>query len=338
MVLGAVLEPLVVVSLLFGGAWVNRNKNCDYEEARQTWSPVDGRLKKSDEFRIRYPHGLSQESLSPVLESGRAQSTSFPHKYDPITQRRRRIKVLGYERFVTSPNTSVFKDRLLSRVLRKFPFLVEAWYWALIYWLYQIGRALTALTLVNDTVNVARRHALDVIRLEQRLRIFWEIPIQKLFLQYPTVMHWINRLYSFIHIPGTILFLVALYFLTTTQKRCIATGNVQFSSDSTGPALYKARRRTMAVCNLIAFFIFTLWPCMPPRLLSNPEYEGKSEREAKSFTFVDTVHSADGASSVWTINRFCNQYAAMPSLHFGYSLLIGLTIATFPTAGARFAC
>lgn len=167
---------------------------------------------------------------------------------------------------------------------------------------------MTALTLVEDTVNVARRHALDVIRLEQRLRIFWEIPIQKLFLQYPTVMHWINRLYSFIHIPGTILFLVALYFLTTTQKRCIATENVQFSSASTGPALYKARRRTMAVCNLIAFFVFTLWPCMPPRLLSNPEYEGKSATEAKSFAFVDTVHSADGASSVWTINRFCNQY------------------------------
>ena len=24
--------------------------------------------------------------------------------------------------------------RLLSRLLRRFPFLVEAWYWALIYW------------------------------------------------------------------------------------------------------------------------------------------------------------------------------------------------------------
>jgi hypothetical protein len=27
---------------------------------------------------------------------------------------------------------------------------------------------------------------------------------------------------------------------------------------------------------------------------------------------------------------FCNQYAAMPSLHFGYSLLIGLTVMTIP--------
>lgn len=30
-----------------------------------------------------------------------------------------------------------------------------------------------------------------------------------------------------------------------------------------------------------------------------------------------------------------SRLAAMPSLHFGYSLLIGLTIATFPVAGLR---
>lgn len=64
----------------------------------------------------------------------------------------------------------------------------------------------------------------------------------------------------------------------------------------------------MAVCNLLAFVVFTLWPCMPPRLLSDPEYEGDSAVEAKSFGFVDTVHSSDGESSVWTTNKFCNQY------------------------------
>jgi hypothetical protein len=34
---------------------------------------------------------------------------------------------------------------------------------------------------------------------------------------------------------------------------------------------------------------------------------------------------------VWTTNKFCNQLAAMPSLHFGYSFVIGLTIATLPS-------
>jgi len=71
---------------------------------------------------------------------------------------------------------------------------------------------------------------------------------------------------------------------------------------------------------------------MPPRLLSDPNYKGADAAEAKSYGFVDTVHGSKGESSVWTQNKFCNQYAAMPSLHFGYSLLVGLTIMAIPLA------
>jgi hypothetical protein len=200
---------------------------------------------------------------------------------------------------------------------------------------YQVGRAITALTLVEGTVNVARKHALQLIHIEQSLHIFWEVPFQKWFLAHPILIHWINRVYSFIHIPGTIFFLVMLYFLTTTRKRSAILHREVSDTISAGPGLYEARRRTMAMCNLIAFVVFTLWPCMPPRLLSDPEYKGENAAEAKSFGFVDTVHSKTGESSVWTTNKFCNQYAAMPSLHFGYSLLIGLTIATLPISGLR---
>lgn len=147
------------------------------------------------------------------------------------------------------------------------------------------------------------------------------MPVQQYFLQLPTVMHWINRIYSFIHIPGTILFLVILYYVTTTRRRrAISTklgGNENVRWNSAGPALYEARRRTMATCNLLAFVVFTLWPCMPPRLLSDPTYNGPDAGEAKSFGFVDTVHSADGESSVWTTNKFCNQYGT-PNL--GYNM------------------
>jgi hypothetical protein len=93
---------------------------------------------------------------------------------------------------------------------------------------------------------------------------------------------------------------------------------------------------------------------MPPRLLSDKNVKGPDGKLGRSYGFVDTVHGANGAGSVWTENRFCNQYgkhcqlsiallnsspavltvnlstAAMPSLHFGYSLMIGLTIMTIP--------
>lgn len=165
----------------------------------------------------------------------------------------------------------------------------------------------------ESTVDVARRHALQLIHLEQRLHIFVERPVQEWFIQHATLMRWTNRAYSFIHIPGSILFLVVFYYLTTTRPRRNAQSTVPSKSTSNGrpalnPALYEQRRRTMAMCNLFAFIIFTCWPCMPPRLLSDPTYDGPDAREAKRYGFVDTVHGADGESSVWTTNRFCNQY------------------------------
>ncbi|KAG8424847.1 hypothetical protein J3458_001605 [Metarhizium acridum] len=303
MAVGAFLEPLVVVALLIGGAWFNRNTDYGFRDGRAAWESIDGSFKRSDDF---CQPSSSQESLLSADSSWTKHSS--PLIDDVPTLRRRKIQLFGHKRTVTSPNTLVFKHRFLSRVLQRFPFLVEAWYWALIYWVYQLGRAFTAVTLVEDTVNVARRHALQVIHLEQRLHMFWEAPIQKWFMQHPALMHWINRVYSFIHIPGTIFFLVALYYTTTTRKDRAMSGRVQAHNVTAGPALYEARRRTMAMCNLLAFVVFTLWPCMPPRLLSDPGFDGDGAAEAKGFGFVDTVHSSDGESSVWTTNKFCNQY------------------------------
>ncbi|KXG51357.1 uncharacterized protein PGRI_093690 [Penicillium griseofulvum] len=215
---------------------------------------------------------------------------------------------------------------------------------------YQLGRAFTAVTLKDDTVDVARRHALQLIVIEENLGMFWETLIQRHFLRQPLVMSWINWIYSFIHIPGTIAFLVWLYYYTTVRNRIdeAQPGKLKgaVSGSPAGPLLYQARRRTLAVCNLLAFVVFTLWPCMPPRLLSDTTADGQDADLARSYGFVDTVHGVNGSGSVWTENRFCNQYgqrcpkshgsladssqAAMPSLHFGYSLMIGLTLITIP--------
>lgn len=146
-----------------------------------------------------------------------------------------------------------------------------------------------------------------------------------------------NWVYSYIHIPATILFLVWLYYhtITASSPSSHRENPAQGIATLQGAALYEARRRTMAMCNLIAFMIFTSWPCMPPRLLSDPSVKGAVGNLARSYGFVDTVHSRSGSGSVWTSNKFCNQWAAMPSLHFGYSLLIGVTIATLPLASRQ---
>lgn len=125
-------------------------------------------------------------------------------------------------------------------------------------------------------------------------------------------MPWINRLYSFIHIPATIFFLVCLFYYCIVRNRVNERQDGkevgQSAGSPAGAPLFQARRRTMAMCNLIAFIVFTLWPCMPPRLLSDPNAQGADATEGRTYGFVDTVHGADGDASYWTQNKFCNQY------------------------------
>lgn len=78
-------------------------------------------------------------------------------------------------------------------------------------------------------------------------------------------------------------------------------------------AQFAAARRMMTLTNLMSFVVFTTYPCMPPRLL--PE----------EFGFFDTVRRED-AESIYATNKFFNQLAAFPSLHFGYSFCIGTVL------------
>ena len=69
----------------------------------------------------------------------------------------------------------------------------------------------------------------------------------------------------------------------------------------------------MTLTNFCAFLTFILYPCMPPRLLP------------KEYGFLDTVRH-DDAQSVWMSGKYVNTLAAMPSMHFGYSFCIGVTL------------
>jgi hypothetical protein len=114
---GAFIEPLVVVTLLFGGTWVNRNT----------------------EYRLLNRRRVYQHSPRPGSpESGHSSPSSSASLLSPEDDepqwRNREIRLLGMRKQILSPNTRRFQSYFLSRLLKKFPFLVEAWYWALIYW------------------------------------------------------------------------------------------------------------------------------------------------------------------------------------------------------------
>lgn len=134
---GAFIEPLVVVTLLFGGTYFNRNTSYQmfpYRRDRRHSRRSAQQLRDDSPDTIE--SGMSSPSEEQTLISDadvRARSPSLLQQQES-KWRKREIRILGMRKEVTSPNTRVFKDRLLSRLLQKFPFLVEAWYWALIYW------------------------------------------------------------------------------------------------------------------------------------------------------------------------------------------------------------
>jgi len=124
---GAVAEPLIVVTLLFGGTWVNRQRS-SIPSTRQPFHSG----KRDDS-----PSNLESGPSSPVGETHHLLDQPDVDAQED-GWRIRQLGIAGWKKEVWSPDTRVFEDRLLSRLLRAFPFLVEVWYWALIYWVSDV--------------------------------------------------------------------------------------------------------------------------------------------------------------------------------------------------------
>ncbi|MFE6762360.1 bifunctional glycosyltransferase 87/phosphatase PAP2 family protein [Streptomyces sp. NPDC057689] len=81
------------------------------------------------------------------------------------------------------------------------------------------------------------------------------------------------------------------------------------------PADYRWARSTLGFATLLALVGFWLYPLAPPRLMPG-------------LGFIDTVHGVQDFTKpdYGALTAVTNQYAAMPSLHFGWSLWCGVII------------
>lgn len=145
MAIGAVLEPLVIVSLLAGGTLLNRDKSRTTVSSAASqpfrrpdpWQDIEyalggetppGERASGDRKDWDKQRSASISSSSTIWHDAEGNVASLSQ------YRRRTLKFWKWQCEVTTPNTEIHKDRLLSRLLRRYPFLVEVWYWALIYW------------------------------------------------------------------------------------------------------------------------------------------------------------------------------------------------------------
>ena len=164
----------------------------------------------------------------------------------------------------------------------------EAIYIAAFYAVYSVVRNQFGSAAVGR--NVAFGHAREVISIERWLGSFHEETIQQWFLDDRAFIQWWNLFYGTFHFVVTTVAIVWLF-----RKQ---------------PWRYVRWRTALAATTGIALVGFALFPLMPPRLLP------------ARYGFVDTLQAYGGLWSFdsGAMQKVSNQYAAMPSLHFGWSL------------------
>ncbi|MEO3787870.1 phosphatase PAP2 family protein [Actinocorallia sp. B10E7] len=162
-----------------------------------------------------------------------------------------------------------------------------------LYTAYRLGRLVSA-----GRVGEARENARELWRLERALGLPGEDALQRLVLDHDLIVRAANAYYATVHFPAIIVFLLWMYL-----RR---------------PVHYLWIRRVLTVLTAAGLLLHVTVPLAPPRLVED-------------FGMTDTgvLHgqSPYGGSAV---DAFSNQYAAMPSLHVGWALLIaiGLIAAT----------
>ncbi|GHE27269.1 inositol phosphorylceramide synthase [Streptomyces vinaceus] len=153
---------------------------------------------------------------------------------------------------------------------------------------YKAGRMLS-----TDRTDEALRNAGRIWDAERTLHLPGEGAIQRLLLHGDALVHTANTYYAAVHFPATVLFLVWLYV-----RR---------------PGHYLWARRVLAVLTGAALVLHLTFPLAPPRML------GAAHLVDTAQVYGPSVYRAAPAT-----DTMANQFAAMPSLHFGWALMLAL--------------
>ncbi len=155
--------------------------------------------------------------------------------------------------------------------------------------LYNLGR----LVIVGQEAT-ARAHAEIVRRAEELLHLPSEAAIQEAVAAVPHIFEAANRYYVTLHFPVMIVFLVWGF---VARPR----------------ADYAWARNLLVTMTFLGLALHMVFPLAPPRMF--PEWG-----------FTDTMAVWGPSAYEGATASVANQYAAMPSLHIGWALLIALVL------------
>jgi len=176
-----------------------------------------------------------------------------------------------------------------------------------LYEVYELSRG-----LIPQDPAIALQHSHAVWDWEVRHGLFVEPAWQQFWLTKDHVFGWLhispaavtdflNTGYLYVHFLGTIAFLIWLYIFRRP--------------------IFGFVRNMFFVVTSLALLTYMAYPLAPPRLATNLFYDNRH------YTFIDTIQKVLGPVSRANNGQLgYNPYAAMPSLHFAWALIIGGTL------------
>ena len=139
----------------------------------------------------------------------------------------------------------------------------------------------------------AEAHAAAIVRLERHVHVFDEATIQHAARDVDGLSTVLGYAYVSLHLAGTVAVLVWVY-----RRRRHA---------------YAGLRNTLALASALGVVGYALFPAAPPRLAG--------------IGVADTVSRATSVDLDSTlVSSLYNPYAAVPSMHIGFSLVVAVTI------------
>lgn len=146
--------------------------------------------------------------------------------------------------------------------------------------------------ITRGSDSAAFAHAAHLADLESWLGVAWEPRMQDAIVGDANLIALTNWVYIYGHWPVIVGTLVVLYL------RC--------------PPRYYLLRNAIFISGMIGMLFFVLLPMAPPRF--------------GTIDVIDTVSERSQGYRALQPPSLTNPYAAMPSLHFGWNLLVGIVL------------
>jgi hypothetical protein len=154
--------------------------------------------------------------------------------------------------------------------------------------------------MVEGRAGAAFQHARDLIHIEETLHLFVE----------PSVQAWAS---------GSVLLMDISSWLYVNAQTTVTVGALVYLYLRHNRSFYFVRNM-LVIAMAIALVGYVVFPTAPPRFL--PEWGFVDSVSAFTGVHVETIHGSSGTATALT-----NIYAAVPSMHVAFALLIGWPLA-----------